>query len=130
MNAQISIRRSGDTAVVVAEGRLTLGPGTDAIRQAVQELAVEGCKQVVLNLHRVTVLDSSAVGELVAAYDVISTYGGEIKLASINRRVDDILTIARLNMMFDIFKDEADAVGSFQRPQSPAHVRSPETFVG
>jgi anti-sigma B factor antagonist len=58
-------------------------------------------------------MDSSGVGELVKAHTTIRNQGGHLKLASLNKRVHDLLEITRLATVFDIQKDETIAVESF-----------------
>ena len=61
----------------------------------------------------VTYIDSSGIGELVAAYTTIATAGGVVKLLNLAKRVHEILYITKLYTVFESFEDEASALGSF-----------------
>ncbi len=65
-----------------------------------------------MNLEAVTYLDSSALGELVAAGAAVEAKGGEMKLVS-SKRVNDVLVVSKLHMVFQVFETEAAAVDSF-----------------
>ncbi len=66
-----------------------------------------------VNLNGLTAVDSSAIGELVAAYTGIRRDGGEMKLLDVGKRTRDLITTTRLHMVFEVFDDEAEAIASF-----------------
>jgi anti-sigma B factor antagonist len=106
-------RQVGRVIVLEVSGRITLGEGNVMLRELVRDLALKGNKNIVLNLSEVVYIDSSGVGELVKAHATIRNQGGILKLASLNKRVHDLLQLTRLSNVFDIEKDEASALKSF-----------------
>jgi anti-sigma B factor antagonist len=108
---QTSTRHEGDSIVLTVSGRITLGEGNVVLRDMVGELADKGHKTIVLNLADVHYVDSSGLGELVKAHTTVRNKGGVLKLASVNKRVHDLLQITHLSAVFDIHKDEASALG-------------------
>ena len=61
----------------------------------------------------VTYMDSSGLGELIAAHTTVTTAGGEMKLLNLAKRVHDLLKITKLCTVFETFEDESAAVSSF-----------------
>ncbi len=110
---QAKSRQVGDATVIDLSGRITVGEGNIALREIVRDLADKGVKRVILNLGEVVYVDSSGIGELVKTHTTIRNNGGELKLANLNQRVNDLLQITRLSAVFDIQKDVASAVQSF-----------------
>jgi len=110
---QTAARLVGEVTVLDISGRITLGEGNVMLREIVLDLAGKGRKAIVLNLGEVQYIDSSGVGELVKAHTTIRNQGGQLKLANLNKRVDDLLQMTRLSAVFDIQKDEASAIKSF-----------------
>ena len=110
---QTATRLVGEVTVLDIIGRITLGEGNVMLREIVLDLAGKGRKAIVLNLGEVQYIDSSGVGELVKAHTTIRNQGGQLKLANLNKRVDDLLQMTRLSAVFDIQKDEASAIKSF-----------------
>lgn len=108
---QTSTRQEGDAVVLAVSGRITLGEGNAMLREIVAKLVDEGHKTIVLNLADVHYVDSSGLGELVKAHTTVRNKGGILRLASVNKRVHDLLQMTRLSAVFDIHKDEASAVG-------------------
>ena len=110
---QTSTRQIDDITVLDISGRITLGEGNGMLRELVRDLADKGSKRIVLNLGDVIYIDSSGVGELVKTHIMIRNKGGELKLANLNQRVNDLFEMTRLSTVLDIQKDEASALKSF-----------------
>jgi anti-sigma B factor antagonist len=106
-------RQVGDVTVLDISGRITLGEGNIALREIVRDLADKGHKKIVLNLGEVHYVDSSGVGELVKTHTTLRNQGGQLKLANLSKRVNDLLHMTRLSAVFDIQRDEASAIASF-----------------
>jgi anti-sigma B factor antagonist len=104
----------GDVAVIDFSGKITLGEGSSVVRKMVRELVEAGRKKILLDLSDVDYIDSSGIGEMVAAYTAVRSADGELKLVHLTRRVHDILQITRLFTVFDVQADEAAAMRSFR----------------
>jgi anti-sigma B factor antagonist len=113
MTLKLTTRDSGDVVIVDARGKLTLGAGTSALREKMRELAQLGARRVVLNLADVSYVDSSGVGELVAAKGTVGKAGGEMKLLNLTKRAHDLLKLMKLCTVFETYGDEVSAIGSF-----------------
>jgi anti-sigma B factor antagonist len=110
---ETATRIVGEVTVLDISGRITVGEGNVILREIVRDLAQKGQKAIVLNLGDVTYIDSSGLGELVKAHTTLRNQAGQLKLANLNKRVDDLLRLTHLFSVFDIQKDEASAIKSF-----------------
>jgi anti-sigma B factor antagonist len=99
--------------VVALSGRLTLGEGAASLREALQHLAADGKRKIVLNLAGLTSLDSAGIGVLVSSYATINRSGGHVKVSNLSTRVKDVLLITKLLTVFEVYDDEQAALGSF-----------------
>jgi anti-sigma B factor antagonist len=113
MSIRLVSYKVGEVAVVSATGRLTLGEGTSALRTKIRELVDGGSRRIVLDLADLNYMDSSGLGELIAAHTTVTTAGGEIKLLNLAKRLHDLLKLTKLYTVFETFEDEAEAVASF-----------------
>ncbi len=111
---QTTTRHIDDIAVLEISGRITLGEGNVMLREIVRELIDKGNKKIVLNLGEVQYVDSSGVGELVKTHTTVRNQGGQLRLANLTKRVNDLLQMTRLSAVFDIEPDEASAVASLR----------------
>ena len=107
-------REIGEIAVIDFSGKITLGEGSASLRRVIRDLVDTGHRKIVLNLEDVDYIDSSGIGELVAAHTLVETAHGELKLLNLTRRVRDILQITRLFTIFDVQNDESTALRNFQ----------------
>ena len=110
---KIDARHNQGVTILEPKGKITIGAGDVALREAVHEALGAGAKNILVNLGGVTTIDSSGIGELVSAYTTVSNRGGKLKLHNLPPKVSDILQITQLISVFDVFDDEDEAVGSF-----------------
>ncbi len=113
MSVKLTSRQVGDVTVVDVAGRITLGEGASAFRNAIRDLVTKGNKKVLLNLGEVSYIDSSGIGELVSGFTTVTNSGGQLKLVGLSKRVKDLLQITKLYTVFEAFDDETEAVRSF-----------------
>jgi anti-sigma B factor antagonist len=109
----ITTREVSHVTVVDINGRITLGEETGQLRDTVRNLIAAGKKKIVLNLAQVDFIDSSGVGELVSSFTAVRNAGGDLKLFSLSKKVQDVLNVTKLYTIFDIKDDEFTAVKSF-----------------
>ena len=78
MNVQV--RQVNSCTILDCSGKLTLGAGTMALRKAVKNQCIQGCKRIIINLADVSYLDQSGVGELLSSHIKLKEIGGRIVL--------------------------------------------------
>ncbi len=113
MSLKLATRQVGEISVVDIGGRITLGEGTSALRNALSELMAKGRKKILLNLCEVSYIDSSGLGELVCGLTNVANRGGQLKLLNPSKRVREFLQITMLYRLFEVQEDETVAVASF-----------------
>jgi anti-sigma B factor antagonist len=106
-------RHHGKVTVLDLSGKITIGEGDIKLREAVNALLEEGRKNFVLNLSGVSYMDSAGIGELVACYKRAKEKGASMKLLNPSGKVQDLLILTRLQEVFDIYRDEREALTSF-----------------
>ena len=110
----IASREVDGVTVLDLSGRITLGEGSVQIRDAIRDLIGKGQKRVLLNMGDVNYIDSSGLGELVSAYTSARNQSAALKLLKLTKKVHDLLQLTKLYTVFDIYDDEAVAIGSFK----------------
>ena len=108
-----NVRQIGHVAVVDLSGKITIGEGDVVLREKVQELIDGGQQHVLLNLERVSYMDSAGIGELVACYKRATEKGGTVKLLNPSGKVYDLLQLTKLEEVFETYRDEKEALVSF-----------------
>jgi anti-sigma B factor antagonist len=114
VSVKLNVRQVGDVSVVDVAGRITLGEGSSALRDALRDLVSKGQTKILLNLGDVSYIDSSGIGELVSGFTSVTNGGGTLKLLNLTKRVQDLLQITKLYTVFDVHDSEVSAIRSFK----------------
>lgn len=114
MALSISTRELDGVTILDLSGRITLGEGSVQLRDAIRDLISKGSKNILLNLGDVNYIDSSGLGELVSAFTTAKNQNADVKLLNLTKKVKDVLQVTKLYTVFDIYDDEASAIGSFK----------------
>jgi anti-sigma B factor antagonist len=106
-------RQVGDVVILDPHGKILIGEGDDALRDAVAKLVESGKTKIILNLANVPYVDSAGLGEIVRCYTTVSRKGGRLKLLNLTKKIQELLTITKLLTVFETYEVEDEAVRSF-----------------
>jgi anti-sigma B factor antagonist len=73
----------------------------------------EGYLKFVIDMSKVTFMDSASIGCLMDFYRKTKNAGGRIHLAAVQPRIDTLLAIAKAKSLFGIYADVDDAKKGF-----------------
>ena len=73
----------------------------------------DGRDRLLLDFASVEFLSSAALGKLITLDKKMKAHGGTLKLSNIRPEIYEVFAITKLNRLFDIRKDEADALAAF-----------------
>jgi anti-sigma B factor antagonist len=73
----------------------------------------DGRRSLLLDFSSVDFLSSAALGKLITLDKKMKAHGGVLKLSNIRAEIYEVFAITKLNRLFDIRKDEADALAAF-----------------
>jgi len=110
---EFSTRKIGGVVVLDIDGKILLGEGDVEIKETVDSLIKQGDNNILLNLAKVPFVDSAGLGEIIRCYTAIRRSGGDLKLLAPNRRFIELLSITKLDTVFDWYNDEPSALRSF-----------------
>lgn len=112
---RVDVNEVGDVTVVRFVDRKILDEAN--IQELGQELfgLVEdpNRKNFLLNFSSVEFLSSAALGKLITLDRKVKSHNGKLKLSNIRPEIYEVFQITRLNKLFDIKDDEADALAAF-----------------
>lgn len=97
------------TAVIELHGEMDAFT-TPRAKEAVAHLLEGGYRNLLVNLHRTSYLDSTALGMLVGTLRRLRDHGGELRLIAPSHRVRRLLEITRLTFAFSIDASEEEAL--------------------
>ena len=111
-------RQVGSIVILYPKGYLTGGDETDELEKAIKDLGEGGNKNLVINLSETQHLNSTALGALISAHSSYSRRGGHMKLAAVDKRIENIFVITKLSLVFDVYPSEEQAIASFAERES------------
>ena len=114
---QVNLRHKGSITILDIEGKV-LGADSlalkDIINQQIQITESEAEREeklnLILNMERVQMMDSSGLGVLVASHTTIRRDGGNIVLLNLGGNVRSLIVMAKLMTIFDCYDTEAEAI--------------------
>jgi anti-sigma B factor antagonist len=115
MALKITNREVDGVTVVALDGRIVLGEETSALREKVKNLLAEGKKKIVFKMNGVTLIDSSGLGALVAAYSTVKSGGASLRLSNLAPHSNQLLQMTKLLTVFEVSGTEAEAVRGFSK---------------
>jgi len=110
---KVNTRELDEVTILDLSGQIKLGEDTSVLRETVKQLVSRGRKKILLNLGDVNYIDSSGIGELIAAFTSVRNQGGDLMLLHLTKKVQDLLQITKLYTVFHVMDDEAAAIAAF-----------------
>ncbi len=108
----IQERTLSGVTVLDLDGNFVLGV-EKPFKQSVAAHIDAGGRNLIVNLAKVSYMDSSGLGELVSCYTQMKRVSGHMKLLHTNNRVHQLLVITKLITVFETFDSESEAISSF-----------------
>ena len=103
----------GDVMVLSLSGKIMGGPDHEKFQAEIKTLVSEGYVDVLLDMHKVSWVNSTGLGILVSAYHTLKKNGGTLKICRVSDRIDNILNVTQLKLVFQTFADCDEALASF-----------------
>jgi anti-sigma B factor antagonist len=111
---QIKEKVENDIAVLTLKGDLLGEPDTSNLREKIHSLVGDDMKKVIIDLGGVNYMNSSGLGTLIAALTTMRNASGELRLANIGGKVQNLFVVTKLVKVFDTYETLDRAIASFQ----------------
>ena len=103
-----------NTPILRVNGKI-IGNTVEALRHEMGAQIEQSGGQLILDLTNVPLLDSSALGAIIATLQALKKSDGRLVLLNPQEAVQNVLAVTRLDTVLEIFQDERDAVKAFGR---------------
>ncbi len=113
MSVKSSTLENGTIGIIEVKGSLVGGEETDELRRYVADFLQQGVKKLIIDLSKVTYLNSTAIGVLVSAHTSYSRNKGQVKLCGINKNINNIFVITKLTLVLDVVDTREEAIKAF-----------------
>lgn len=109
---EISVENYKRAALVKVSGRVDSSNAAE-FDTALKEIINEGQHNIVVEMSDVNYMSSAGLRAIVAAHRESRKRNGDVRLAVPSERVSEVLSLAGLDSIFNIYEDTTAAVGSF-----------------
>jgi anti-sigma B factor antagonist len=113
MALEITRREQEGISILKLKGRLTFGEEDLALNDEIRHALAARRVHLVVDLGGVGKMDSAGLGTLLYARAELRKAGGGLALANLNPAHLQVLLVARLETVFDVYGNERDAINSF-----------------
>ncbi|MEI6862914.1 MAG: STAS domain-containing protein [Candidatus Omnitrophota bacterium] len=83
------------------------------IKKSFDKLISQKTPKIVINLSKVTYVDSSGLATLVELLKNMRSYNGRMRLACMSPKIKSLFEITKLEKLFEILADEETAITNF-----------------
>jgi len=105
----------GDVMVLNLSGKIMGGPDHEKFQTEIKTLISDGYVDILLDMHKVSWVNSTGLGILVSAYHTLKKNGGQLKICQVSDRIDNILNVTQLKLVFETFEKCDEALASFEQ---------------
>jgi anti-sigma B factor antagonist len=109
---EMSTSHENEIPVLSISGKI-IGESVPMMRREMDKLIKQSGGRLILDLGDVPLLDSSALGAIVATLTSVKKQGGNLVLASPQKAVRKVLEITRLVSIFETYEEVDKALASF-----------------
>ncbi len=111
---EFSIDQQDETRIIKASGKIMGEPDEASLVEAVHGLIDQGHTNVVMDLSKVTWMNSIGIGMCISALVSLRNKGGDFRLAGACDVVTSLMKKCRINQVFKCFDSVDEAVASFR----------------
>lgn len=109
----IQIREEANNVVIFdINGEIDLYNAPE-IKKKIKEFMDQGKHNIIVNLDKVSYIDSSGIGVLISSLSQLKKVGGGLKIINVYASVKKVFELTKLTSFFDIYENEKDAVESY-----------------
>ena len=108
----VKTEQKGNLTVCHVEGEIDINTAPD-IKKMFDKLITKKEPKIVINLAKVTYVDSSGLATLVEILKNMRSYGGKMKLSNMSPKIKSLFEITKLEKLFDIASSVEEAISNF-----------------
>ena len=110
---EVLVREAGPVGVIELSGEIDIY-NCGEIRKLIDAYMTRKIARIIVDMGRVTYIDSSTIGVFLAELKRLRAQGGNLRLLNLTGAPRHVLEMARLEELFPPFDDEKKAIESFE----------------
>jgi anti-sigma B factor antagonist len=110
---KINEQMQADVLVISLSGKVIGGPELMNLKTVFENAVNQDIRKVLLDLGKVSWMDSSGLGVIVSGHTTLSRAGGSLKVLNVTKKIKELFIITKLITIFETYGDEQEALASF-----------------
>jgi len=111
---KVKVKKKGDVHIVEIDGAIKSGMEFDLADELESCMHESKVPKIIVDMKKVPFINSAALGILLNIYKEIERRNGRFGLCAISADVDHLLEITKLGSVFEVYKNQDDALDSIQ----------------
>ncbi len=112
-SSNVSWKQSGGVSILQFRANAELTQSARELEQLRREVLEQSDSRVIIDLSRITKIDSAGLGQLMGCYSHLIRNAGSMKIVNARPEICKILEMTGISMLLPNYNDEQDAVRSF-----------------
>jgi len=110
--SQIKIEEQIGGVIIHLKGQFIGGEETSLLRETLKQISDQEKNTLIINLDKVTYLNSTALGVLISAHANFVKREGKVVLCNVSKSIENLFVITKLTLVFPIFENLEEAIKS------------------
>lgn len=111
---RVDVHRASDgKGIITAEGEIDLG-GAPRLREALSDVLAAGCTRLVMDLRKVTFIDSTGLGVIVGAGKKAAGLDGALRIVCDDKRMLRLLSLTGISRSFTVTATPEEALAGWE----------------
>ncbi len=108
---KIDAKSKNGGAILYLSGKV-IGDSVSQLKQTIEERLDSGADWLIIDLAEVPMMDSSALGTIIAAFLRLREKNGKLALLNVQKSILEVLAITKLDSLFEVYHDMQTALES------------------
>jgi anti-anti-sigma factor len=104
--------KSKDSGAILHLSGKVIGDSVTQLKRTIDERISSGANWIIIDLAEVPLMDSSALGTIIAAFLRLQEKNGKLALLNAQKNILDVLAITKLDSLFEVYHDMQTALES------------------
>lgn len=108
--SQISTRQDGQKTILTIESNNVDFRNAELLKNEIKELVTQGNVEIILDLSKVTFMDSAGLSVLLNGKRVTDEAKGRFSICGLQGYVNNLVTLTNLNKTIPVYENEVEAI--------------------
>ncbi len=110
---ELNTRERDGIVIIEVSGEVDLY-NAPTLKEEIQKLVEQEKYKIIMNLDRVSYVDSSGIGALISSYSNLKKFQGSMRISNVAGSVRKVFELTKLTSFFDIDDDEEQSLAAIK----------------